>query len=452
MARSTSWVWTMAVVAACALPLLSACGGDDDGGGDDESSGGGNAPGTECQPSNTFKCVGARGCQGIQICNTNGTWGSCSCGGSAGQSGGSGSGAATGGRGVVDPGDGGMVGPGEVDGGLAGAGGAGEAGSGAGAGGAGGDGEAGAGGSASSGDEDCDNNEDDDGDGDVDCADDDCDSRVCARNAPTDWDGPVVLYLDDLPDECPKAFDDELARGGLSASGDDAECDTCSCSASSADCATFLNFSFGYADDCSGVVCPSSVSASCISVPPGCLSGSATAYFEPKLPSGLDSCEPSGQTPSISDAEWQDEALACGTGSLERGGCASGSVCAPPLPDGAALCIMRSGDRECPGSGPYTERTVFYTEIEDTRACSDCECAQDCDYTWYTFASADTTCETPLVTLSSVDEECAAVTPSGGAVRVGVDIAGNGDCAASGGEPEGSVSEAGAFTVCCRAE
>lgn len=444
---SRNRVWTIGVVVAIAV---SGCGGDDDGGGGDSGGGGGGSQGPrECEPANTFTCVGANGCRGVQACNRDGTWGTCSCGSSGGaQGGGSGVGAPG-----TDGGDPGAIGDGGVVAGAGGEAGAGAAGDGSAGAGEAGDGSAGAAGSdAPPGDEDCDNNADDDDDGDVDCADDDCDNRVCARNAPTDWDGPVVLYLDDLPDECPNAFDDELARGGLSAAGGDAECDTCSCSASSADCATFLNFSFGYEDDCSGVVCPSSVSASCISVPPGCLSGSTTAYFEPKLPSGLDSCEPSGQTPSISDAEWQDEALACGTDGLERGGCASGSVCAPPLPDGAALCIMRSGDRECPGSGPYTERTVFYTEIEDTRTCSDCECAQDCDYTWYTFASADTTCETPLVTLDSVDGECAAVTPSGGAVRVGVDIAGNGDCAASGGEPQGSVSEAGAFTVCCRAE
>jgi hypothetical protein len=64
------------------------------------------------------------------------------------------------------------------------------------------------------------------------------------------------------------------------------------------------------------------------------------------------------------------------------------------------------------------------------------------------FAPGDTSCATPLLSLSSQDQ-CAAVSPSAGAIRLGVVIDGSGDCDASGGEPEGGVTESDAITVCC---
>jgi hypothetical protein len=425
---------------------VTACGGDDDGG-DDEGGGSSQTP-RECEPANTFTCVGANNCRGVQICNRDGTWGSCSCGASGAGQGGSGSGVGQAG------GDGGGPGVPADGGGIAGAGG--EAGAGAAGDGTAGDGSAGAAGDGEAGsdapdegDEDCDNNADDDDDGDVDCADDDCGERICARTAPSGWDGPAVFFAgEDLPDECPNAYDDELARGGLAATAEDADCDTCSCSPSSPDCASFLTFSFGEDDDCGGVTCPASVSASCIEVTPGCLEDVTTAYLEPQIPNGVTSCSPSGQSPSLPDAEWTEEVLACAADGLDRGGCSSNSVCAPALPDDATLCILREGDHDCPDSGPYTERAVIYTDIEDDRTCSDCECDHDCDYDWQVFAIGDTTCETPQLSLSS-ENACAPVSPISGDIRLGVEIGGTGDCEPSGGEPSGGVSEAGAITVCC---
>lgn len=447
MIKSTVRVWALAIVAVGAL----GCGGDDDGGG-----GGGAAMPTECQPANSFSCVGSNGCSGVQICNRDGTWGSCNCGASGSQ-GGSSPSTGQGGRG--GPSDGG-------DGGVGTAGGASEAGAsgaaGDGSGGAAGDGSAGAaeagsggeggagagGSSASPEDEDCDNGEDDDLDGDVDCADDDCSDRICAREAPDGWLGPAVLFENDVPDDCPSDYGDELARGGLSASADDASCDTCTCSPSSPDCASNLRFSVGADDACGGTVCETALSASCVSWSPACLAGLSTAYVETKLPSGAATCSPSAQTPSLPDAEWADPMLACGSNGLERDGCAAGRLCAPPLPDGAALCIVRAGDRACP-SGAYADRTVYYTDFDDTRSCTACACDQDCAYAWHVYQSTDTSCAmSPVLTLNG-ENQCAPITPTADAVRIGVAIAGTGICDASGGAPQGSVIEDGAVTVCC---
>jgi hypothetical protein len=451
-----SMVGALAVVLLAVGALLGApgCGGDDDGGG----GGNGNGPAmTECEPANSFSCVGSNGCEGVQICNRDGTWGSCNCGPS-GQSGngpiiGQGGNGPGGEAGDGEPGDGGAAGaPGTTDAGPGAAGdGAGGA-AGDGAGGAAGDGAggagSGAGGSAAGDDEDCDNGEDDDGDGDVDCADEDCDERTCAREAPDGWLGPAVLFEGDVPDDCPNAYDDELARGGLSANADDADCDTCSCSPASPDCAANLRFSVGEDDSCGGTVCETALSASCINWSPSCLDGLSTAYLETEIGSGGSGCTPSAQSPSLPDAEWDDPMLACGADGLERNGCAAGRVCAPPLPDGAALCIVRSGDRACP-SGAYSDRTVYYTDFDDNRSCSACECDQDCDYAWNVYQSTDTTCAmSPELTLVGEDQ-CEPVTPTSDALRIGVEIEGTGACDSSGGDPQGSVSEDGAVTVCC---
>ena len=298
-----------------------------------------------------------------------------------------------------------------------------------------------------SGDEVCDNGVDDDGDGAADCADNDCGDRTCARVAPDGWQGPAVLFAGDVPAKCAGAYKSELARGGTAPAADPALCDTCSCTPSSPSCASFLDFSVGGTSGCGGVTCSASVSASCSPLSSPCLDGLSTGYVETRLPNGLSSCSPSSQSAELPDSTWDGAMLACGTGDLQRGGCGDNRVCAPPLPAGAALCVVRTGSHQCP-SGPYSERQLYYTGIDDTRDCSACACDHDCGYAWEIYDAGDTSCSTPLLTLNDA-EQCVQVTPSAGAIRVGVDISGSGACMPTGGDATGDVAARDPVTVCC---
>jgi hypothetical protein len=91
---------------------------------------------------------------------------------------------------------------------------------------------------------------------------------------------------------------------------------------------------------------------------------------------------------------------------------------------------------------------VYFTDVDDTRDCSACQCAHDCSYTWRVFDAADTTCQTPLLTLTEPNE-CRAVTPATGKIRVGATIAGSGACAPSGGTASGAAQGSSPITVCC---
>jgi hypothetical protein len=133
---------------------------------------------------------------------------------------------------------------------------------------------------------------------------------------------------------------------------------------------------------------------------------------------------------------------------LRRGGCSPGNVCAPQAPFSGPFCIVKQGDVPCP-SGPYTDRRVYFTAVDDTRKCSDCSCGSDCSYSWKIFDDADTSCaQTPLATKTSAGE-CVTVTPSSGKIRVGAAISGTGTCTPGGGQPTGTTSASGPVTACC---
>lgn len=58
-------------------------------------------------------------------------------------------------------------------------------------------------------------------------------------------------------------------------------------------------------------------------------------------------------------------------------GCEEGDVCAPEVPEGfeEGQCIVRPGDRECPADSPYTERTLLFSSIADSRTCGTDTCS-----------------------------------------------------------------------------
>jgi hypothetical protein len=298
--------------------------------------------------------------------------------------------------------------------------------------------------------EDCGNGSDDDEDGEADCADDDCSTRACAEAAPAGWTGPSVLYVGTDPSpSCGGGFATEALFGGTGVTAPAATCSTCTCSASGSGCATYLNLSASTQNDCGGTTCGASVNASCTEVSVPCL-GSGSGYVTASLPAGAPSCSPSTQTPNVTAASFAQRVRACAPSStLVRGGCDSDEVCAPAAPFTGPLCIVQAGDHACP-SGGYSQRSLAYTSIDDTRSCSACSCDKDCLYEYRLYdAAADLTCSNAPLVDENAGTGCPLVTPSAGKVRVGVSMTGTGACSASGGSPMGSALASGPVTVCC---
>jgi hypothetical protein len=411
-----SWLLPLTLVLACA-----ACG--DDSGDDDDAPSGGSGAGESCTRGTSWSCFGPGNCAGIQLCGPDLVFLPCRCNDTTGGGGdrdGGGSGDA-----AVPPRDSGSDpedaatrdAQTEPDAALPPA-------------------------------EDCDNDVDDDQDGDADCADDDCTARTCVEEAPAGWSGPVLLYEGAAPPECSGGYPDEAARGGTAVTAGAASCSTCSCTPADPGCASFLNFETSTASACDDAnACSTSINSSCAVLMSPCFT-TPTGYVETHLAGTPPTCAPSAQDPTLPDANWDAHAIACGPDhALQRAGCDSGEVCAPEPAFDGAFCIVDDGDVDCP-AGPYTDRRVYFTDIADTRNCSDCSCTHDCSYTWRVFDAADATCATPLLTLTQANQ-CASVTPSAGTIRVNVSIAGTGECAPSGGAPTGSAEGDAPITACC---
>jgi hypothetical protein len=252
------------------------------------------------------------------------------------------------------------------------------------------------------------------------------------------------------PPACAGDFAQESLRAQQGLTAPPAECSTCSCAPGA--CAGWLSFTVGTANDCSAPACTFPVNEACVqlSLTAPCLQGQATGFVGTALPAGQDACTPSTQTPNLPAPQWSAQVLGCAAGALSREDCAEGELCAPPAPAapfGAQLCIHRAGDHACPAGG-YDQKQLFHTAVTDTRACSGCSCAAGCSYSWRLYDAADTSCATPQLTLRNA-EQCASVTPSASTIRVGATIEGDGSCAASGGQAQGSATAAEPVSVCC---
>ncbi len=124
-------------------------------------------------------------------------------------------------------------------------------------------------------------------------------------------------------------------------------------------------------------------------------------------------------------------------------------------------CISTDGEVECPGEG-YSERSVLFGALEDTRACSRCSCgaARDvhCPGELQVVASyaAGGVVVDPAETVAADGSCTARITPNATPVAsvnysvsyTAASPAASG-CEAAGGELSGEVDPVGARTVCC---
>ena len=297
--------------------------------------------------------------------------------------------------------------------------------------------------------EQCDNGLDDDADGKTDCADPDCTALRCVDAAPSGWTGPIAMSSS-AATNCSGLFDRPAFTAGAEPQAAPAQCSACTCQGS---CSTFVDFSVSPGNMCgAATACTTSVNGACVEITPQCLQMATVASLETRLPNA-GTCTSTEQKATIAAPSWKTQVAACGlrAAGTAAAGCDAAQLCLPAAP-GAGLaadyCIWREGEADCPAT-TYTERSVYYRELQDTRACTACSCAAaSCKYSWKIFGADDTTCATPVLELTSTGQ-CAQVNPVMGKLRVGSTVSGDASCTAAGGETRGAVAGAMPLTVCC---
>lgn len=193
---------------------------------------------------------------------------------------------------------------------------------------------------------------------------------TCVPTPPQDWIGPLSVQSgSDEITSCPAGLIPVYAGGTAPVANP--PCTPCKCAEPTNACAIDVTTSSG--PGCGG---------SCGSVElktEGCsnfkhcptLAGVSTRVATVATDDG--SCKASGG--GRVTARWTERATACAFAIPPKDSCAAEESCAPEsatTPD-ATVCIIQSGDVACP-DGAYTERSVFYTDIDDTRSCSACAC------------------------------------------------------------------------------
>jgi hypothetical protein len=300
--------------------------------------------------------------------------------------------------------------------------------------------------------EDCANGKDDNCDGKIDCADPLCQGAGYSCVAPSPgngWQGPVA-WFNQAGDTIPSCAGVYATQGAGGHSAINAPAAQCSCGCTGPTNVQCNQVSVNYYTDTN---CQTSFGGAglpanfCVSTGGSSVQSvkgveSATAF------NGNCGSNPSKTVPAIS---WgQSESVCSYNGVSDTGGCTNSDLCmqAPPSGANAKACIWQNGDIACPGA-PYTQKTVFYTSVDDQRNCGTCTCT----------ASAGT-CDAQITVYNQ--PSC----PGGGLLGIQSDgtchqfnaysaIAGAistnpGTCGANGtGGPTGSASATGPVTVCC---
>jgi hypothetical protein len=129
-----------------------------------------------------------------------------------------------------------------------------------------------------------------------------------------------------------------------------------------------------------------------------------------------------------------------------------GRQCLPKAPAGFEdwLCIFSEGDLECP-SGDYSDKTLLYSGVTDTRNCGPCACdvapSSTCTGQFEVFDTDDCTND-PIHTQSLGSFMCSGNLQNVGSLRIALD--GGTECPIfTDTTPVGSIEPEGAITYCC---
>ena len=111
-------------------------------------------------------------------------------------------------------------------------------------------------------------------------------------------------------------------------------------------------------------------------------------------------------------------------------------------------CLYQAGDHECPAG--FAKQPTLYQGVDDTRECAACDCATPaggaCGGTVQLYP---TSCNVGAIQ-AMLEPNCNISLASGFAYAKYVPgLVSPGTCAATGGQPQGTLAEADPVTVCC---
>lgn len=266
--------------------------------------------------------------------------------------------------------------------------------------------------------------------------------ELCAPPIPPGWSGPVTVVSDPAGEAaCPGEMPIEVERTFRDVDVDDMSCG-CSCGRPrNLTCDAPLALRTTDAD-CSDLTV---FNPTKVLIPVGsatALSGVDKTWFRdpndgplPEVTGG--ECAPISDN-SFPEPERIDPVLLCAADAGES--CDGDGSCVPEMADSnAPMCIYMEADVECP-PGPFTERSVTYRDIDDTRACSDCSCGAPTGSCAATVAFS-----TPGTFLFDVDDACIELPETPILANLVPDV----ECAAAPSTAFGDVEPAGAVTACC---
>ncbi len=273
---------------------------------------------------------------------------------------------------------------------------------------------------------------------------------VCLPAAPADWEGPIVVLSGPGadPPTCAAPWSDQLLEAGTDVVAPPATCD-CACDPpEGGTCGDVTVKRFG---NNSCVMLPTES----FTIPPGACDDNGGAGF----PAGSKwlatvseymggSCTPQA-TEQVDPPTWQTAYAGCVAQPAE-GMCADGTHCHPPLPPDAVACIYREGNVPCPVDMDYTDRTVVYRSIDDTRGCAPCTCGDPEGACSATVRFALGNCVGGILLLAHAADGTCFDGPSMPADKISISTAEpQATCTPSPPLAEGEATAADPVTLCC---
>ncbi len=284
---------------------------------------------------------------------------------------------------------------------------------------------------------------------------------TCAHNCvalpPMGWSGPVAV-LHDAPDDpaatCEGAFDElaTIAFASLDAPAATCDCDCDDPEGAACSQVTLENFDN---DDVGCAANPPldswTFGLSCSNAP----GGAAGSRWRATAEINAGSCDPV-ETFVVADATWGDRYTSCGVENYETAGCQIGLVCVPTpvAPYDGRLCVTYDGEQECPQGYGYDERSVYYRDYADDRACESCSCGDvegECGGSLVLWNPASCS-GTPLATLT-IGGACVQTltqgVESGDVMAAGLTPNASADCDPSDSQATGEAEGIDPVTFCC---
>ena len=271
------------------------------------------------------------------------------------------------------------------------------------------------------------------------------DEETCVAATPAGWSGPTAVYRGaEAPPDCP----DEFPTLAFEANHElVAPAPTCSCSCGNGVGATCSTIVRENGPNCAlpqgGFPWWSLPGNECQPISAGT---SVLRSDAPIIDTSNASC-PVTSNENVPAAAFATTVRACEA--PERATlCEDGGQCLPIAPDPyAEVCIYAEGDYPCP-AGPFSERTLLHTDLEDTRGCTDCSCT-DPTGTCTGTVTYQTACMGGLIGILAQGPvgTCHNMNSAPGAAHYTAQSSVS--CQPAGGIPQGEATPTNPVTLCC---